>query len=580
MKIQTIIVLLFGLLVVTSGRHVKSDHNNNALVFSLKGSPYTVSNVTDCSDCAAIDNSYWCDDRSLCLIDVDGNATISSLPLCKNGYCSGDSCRCETECLNSIWPCSGTVVGMLILMAGYGVILAYGAKLISDGSELLLEILDPGIIGGLLLPLLSAFPDAAIIVVSGAFSSQAMAQAQLSVGLGTLAGSTVMLLTIPYSASLLLARCDLRNGYAVDGVCTSRSLTKTGVTVDDDTPLNAKIMMLTSVSYLIVQGIAFAYLKDPDSGKHVEKWFALVGFIVCLVFLVLYCTYQVVSPKLQEKKMAEAKRKYMLNQTIHHFLHNLTKRRFPSASTAAAAAATSSNNNNNSESNAESGEQSPLLHSEHQHLPVDVKGIGLKWKAKAKAKVAEREEVTSIQVEEKKDEDDEEEENQGPVTPEERKKIALKAAVLLAIGSVMVSVFSDPMVDVITDFGNKLNIKLFYISFIVTPFCSNASELISSLIFASKKRKANSSLTFSALYGSATMNNTMCLGIFFALVFFRNLTWEFSAETVTILFVTLSVGIIGATRKTMKFFWAPTILCLYPLSLLLVYLLEQYAHWQ
>ena len=36
----------------------------------------------------------------------------------------------------------------------------------------------------------------------------------------------------------------------------------------------------------------------------------------------------------------------------------------------------------------------------------------------------------------------------------------------------------------------------FYVSFVVTPICSNASELVSSLIFASKKKKENISMTF------------------------------------------------------------------------------------
>jgi len=51
-----------------------------------------------------------------------------------------------------------------------------GANLISDGSELLLEVMDPGLIGGLLLPILGALPDAAMIVVSGTGGSAAEAQ--------------------------------------------------------------------------------------------------------------------------------------------------------------------------------------------------------------------------------------------------------------------------------------------------------------------------------------------------------------------------------------------------------------------
>lgn len=50
------------------------------------------------------------------------------------------------------------------------------------------------------------------------------------------------------------------------------------------------------------------------------------------------------------------------------------------------------------------------------------------------------------------------------------------------------------------DYNNINHLSLpiaFYLSFVITPFCSNASELVSSLIFASKKKKVNSSLTFS-----------------------------------------------------------------------------------
>jgi hypothetical protein len=38
----------------------------------------------------------------------------------------------------------------------------------------------------------------------------------------------------------------------------------------------------------------------------------------------------------------------------------------------------------------------------------------------------------------------------------------------------------------------------------VTPFASNASELVSSLKFASGKRRKNISLTFSQVYGAVS----------------------------------------------------------------------------
>ena len=65
------------------------------------------------------------------------------------------------------------------------------------GSELLLELLGTGLVGGLLLPILGALPDAMLILVSGLSGSTEIAQSQVYVGMGLLAGSTVMLLS-PY----------------------------------------------------------------------------------------------------------------------------------------------------------------------------------------------------------------------------------------------------------------------------------------------------------------------------------------------------------------------------------------------
>eukprot|EP00961_Rhodomonas_salina_P067141 901525-Rhodomonas_salina.3 len=74
--------------------------------------------------------------------------------------------------------------------------------------------MDPGLIGGLLLPILGALPDSAMIVMSGLGGSIEQAKEQVSlvnpvvnrtsdgpddvwgqiaVGIGTLAGSTIML---------------------------------------------------------------------------------------------------------------------------------------------------------------------------------------------------------------------------------------------------------------------------------------------------------------------------------------------------------------------------------------------------
>jgi len=156
---------------------------------------------------------------------------------------------------------------------------------------------------------------------------------------------------------------------------------------------------------------------------------------------------------------------------------------------------------------------------------------------------------------------------------------------MLLVGVALVSLFSDPMCDALDALTNKRNkphyipINSFYVSFIVTPLCSNASELVSSLIFASRRKRDNATITYSQIFGACIMNNTLCLGIFMALVYFRELEWYYSAEVLVILVVQLCVGLISF-QKTYKVFLAFPVGCIYIISLVLVYVLEKFLHWK
>ncbi|KAG5546165.1 hypothetical protein RHGRI_018367 [Rhododendron griersonianum] len=71
-------------------------------------------------------------------------------------------------------PCTTTVLGNLFLILVYGYLMFLAASYLSSGSELLLEILGPGLIGGLLLPVLGALPDSMLILgmISSVFGSR------------------------------------------------------------------------------------------------------------------------------------------------------------------------------------------------------------------------------------------------------------------------------------------------------------------------------------------------------------------------------------------------------------------------
>merc|ERR1719203_1154922 len=106
----------------------------------------------------------------------------------------------------------------------------------------------------------------------------------------------------------------------------------------------------------------------------------------------------------------------------------------------------------------------------------------------------------------------------------------------MGLGTAVVLLVSDPFVEVLSEWGKpyRLNIPAFYISFVLAPLASNASELVAAFNYASKKTKKSMTISLCTLEGAACMNNTFCLAIFFALIYVQGLAWKFTAETISI----------------------------------------------
>lgn len=185
------------------------------------------------------------------------------------------------------------LIQVLSLASAYGYVLYLASQMLSEGSELLLLVPSvAGIVGSIVLPILGAVPDGAIMLFSGLGAD---AQEQLQVGVGALAGSTIMLLTLPWGLSIWLGRVAI-----VDGVAQYR--TKRGLRLPNDVvqakldgartvlhhtgvePLpaireNAGIMAGTGLVYLIIQGPAMKFARDgreePTRDHHIsseEHW--------------------------------------------------------------------------------------------------------------------------------------------------------------------------------------------------------------------------------------------------------------------------------------------------------------------
>ncbi|KAK9907616.1 hypothetical protein WJX75_007049 [Coccomyxa subellipsoidea] len=544
----------------------------------------------------------------------------------------GEACE-ETY---GVFPCSTSLPGTIALMLAYGFMLLQGASLLSDGSELLLEVLNPGVIGGLLLPVLGALPDALIIVVSGLGGTREEAEEQVSVGVGTLAGSTIMLLTITWGGSLLVGRCDLNErGKAMNKKLTRKvDFLGTGVTTDKFTSSGAIIMVVTVLLYAIIQVPAFL-------GKKEDYMASLIGSIVCLITLCAYCIFQVAYPELQRRKMDRARHR----QWRHAGVRALAQHAQPFGSMLADSGEINddvvkglfSSFDSNGDGSIDENELKGLLlglsigtdGSSSLGREVDFwmrefdadrsgsityeefrkqlsRWIVEKQKQHEEDMCARRSDrklnhadsrrsgevsidldpllsrhhFTDDEVEETEEEGGEDGSDssngseKGDRAPPTHRAIITKAAVKLLLGTALCALFSDPMVEAVSGFSKASGIPAFYVAFCVTPFASNASELVSSIIFASRKQKKNISLTFSQVYGAVTMNNTMCLGLFLLVMHIQRLPWTYSSEVLVTVGATALVGLLGYTHTTFRSFWAVPVLALYPLSIFAVWGLD------
>ncbi|PWZ20156.1 Sodium/calcium exchanger NCL2 [Zea mays] len=156
---------------------------------------------------------------------------------------------------------------------------------------------------------------------------------------------------------------------------------------------------------------------------------------------------------------------------------------------------------------------------------------------------------------------------------------SFKAILLLLLGTAMAAAFADPLVDAVHGFSDATSIPSFFISFIAMPLATNSSEAVSAIIFASRKKQRTLSLTFSEVYGAVTMNNTLCLAVFLGLVYVRGLTWDFSSEVLIIFSVCTIMGLFTSFRTDFPLWTCVVAYLLYPLSLVVVYVLDFKFGW-
>ncbi|KAM5586191.1 sodium/calcium exchanger NCL [Rosa sericea] len=510
-------------------------------------------------------------------------------------------------------PCTTTILGNLFLIIVYGSLMYLAATYLTNGSELLLEILGPGIIGGLFLPILGALPDAMLILVSGLSGSTETAQDQVSVGMGLLAGSTVMLITVVWGSCVFIGKCDIENNIAVDNKDTKKlSLTGSGVTTDIWTSYSAIIMAVSVIPFIVVQ------LPQLLSSTYLRQLAILIGLVFSLGLLISYCMYQVFTPWIQRRRFAYAKHKHVISGllkqlkmralgkllddngeldegVITKLFHTIDVDKDKSISPSELRALIVGIRFDEIELDKDDAVEKVMKDFDTTRdslISLDEFKAGVqKWLNEAKHAGKSTSNSGShtekflddFHEQTKKEHDlivgEEDQSDEIVEGVDNPKKTSIKAGLMLLAGTLIAAAFADPLVDAVDNFSDATSIPTFFISFIALPLATNSSEAVSAIIFASRKKKRSASLTFSELYGAVTMNNVLCLSVFLALVYVRGLTWDFSAEVLVIVIVCVVMGVFGGLRTTFPLWTTSIAYLLYPFSLVLVYVLDYIFGW-
>jgi len=579
---------------------------------------------------------------------------------------------------------AGGAVQLLFLLLVYGKILMDSSSMISEGSELLLLVPSlAGVVGSVVLPVLGAVPDGAIVLFSGMGDN---AQEELTVGVGALAGSTIMLLTIPWCLSIIGGRVNLDpvSGEALykrpsgaskywSKVSTKWHMKYNGIGILPPVRMAALIMLWSAANFLIIQIPAFVYAADVSTAALAEdeRPWAGLGLATTALSFVLYLLYQwrtSNSDELKNDKIAEITLKNISRGKLsllgalgpefeeaireHHALRRCSWRGRRESSEgmetgASAALPLASEYGSLADDSrdlrplkasvmerlvficrpffhrydwdmtgtldrgeiwqlfADLGEAPgpeefrelweeydrdgdgqlnfqefldlvidhamSVLHEGHHHERRS------SWRGEEGVGRKQAGPVHKVEAEAEAEEEEEEEE-----IPEDLKdlpwetqqsRLMRRAFYMMAEGTLLILVFADPLIGVLSEVGARTGIPAFYVSFVLSPLVSNGAEVLAAYSYAQKKSSKTISISLATLMGAAVMNATFVLFIFLLLIYVKRLAWTFSAETVAILFVQIVVGLL-ALSKSQSLWHALFILFLYPVSLVLVYVME------
>ncbi|KAK2423703.1 Calcium-binding EF-hand family protein [Trifolium repens] len=230
--------------------------------------------------------------------DVQSSQQDSNYLLLNNNNKDSSGEYCEQ--MYGFLPCSNDILGHLFLILVYEYLLFHGESYLAAGGKQIFEILGPGVFGASAFDILGALPESLILLVTGLKSDKESAQEYASTGVGLLAGSSILLMTLVWGTCVIVSKQSLKNISNSSQGSIKQYLTGYGITMDVDTREMAKIMVFSIIPLLIMQ-IPTLF----DFSTTLRNATLIISLIISVTFLILYFIYQIFRPQIEYKTRLE-----------------------------------------------------------------------------------------------------------------------------------------------------------------------------------------------------------------------------------------------------------------------------------
>ncbi|OMO76320.1 Sodium/calcium exchanger membrane region [Corchorus capsularis] len=512
-------------------------------------------------------------------------------------------------------PCTTKVWGKLFLLVIYEYLLSLAQKYVARGSNLFFRMFGTGLFGAGLFNILAVFPQIMLILVGGASSNPQVAQSMAGITMGLLTGSPILMLTLVLGSIIAFGSYDLSDTDSPnpDDPDTSTapntepdtekpfSLTGFGVRTDIETKYSAIFMLFSMIPFLIL--LVAKFLSSAAARRVVF----LVALIVSFVFLVLYITYQVFQPWIQDRRLEYLFRKFIQDNLLGRLL---TRNGRPDVVQIRRLFHRIDTDNDSFISPVEL--RAFILGVDMEEVGLDEEDFSAKileeFDFTADGNINEAEFVRGIsnwlrnanndandsQGDRKLfhfslKKNDEQQQNLLPAAKNgTTRKIKLaantwwnysEAAFFIILGTAVSVLIANPLMTTIREFSTSININSFVVSYVVVPLALNFRPAFKAITSAMRKSDKAASLTFVELYTGTFMGNSMGLVIFLSLVYIRDIQWAVSAEVPVVFIICTVMGLFNIFSTKIELWTCILVYLLYPISLLLIYVLNNVLGW-